>query len=273
MQSGLTNQREQRTIKGDEPQLLMPHCGRCGYDLRGLPLARCPECGFGNTLPNLRHVAETWFLSWRGALGLGMPPWGALLIDSPDCAAASRSRRRICGYGHSILILLAAFLLILEVPDAVGICLIAGVAFTGLSYMARVAGHLTLKDFNWRTDLGMHPECARRAFENIRSAFAINNWFPPIALALLLILRGARGTALEQLADAALLAGVGGILLHPLVLCILLSPSRPKRAGAEFLGFVSDCAVHYIGHFIWIGFCAAAALLAIGSVCQVVSSP
>ena len=34
-------------------------CPQCGYDLFGIPQARCPECGFGFDYAALRHFAST----------------------------------------------------------------------------------------------------------------------------------------------------------------------------------------------------------------------
>ncbi|HNQ24134.1 MAG TPA: hypothetical protein PKK06_13690 [Phycisphaerae bacterium] len=38
----------------DSPDLF---CPRCGYDLRGIPARRCPECGFGYDRAGLRQLA------------------------------------------------------------------------------------------------------------------------------------------------------------------------------------------------------------------------
>jgi len=37
----------QRIIEADQPPLFPPFCLVCGYDLRGSPSGRCPECGRG----------------------------------------------------------------------------------------------------------------------------------------------------------------------------------------------------------------------------------
>lgn len=43
---------------GDRPDRVIP-CPKCGYDLKGLAMARCPECGTEFTLDEL-------FATWVG---------------------------------------------------------------------------------------------------------------------------------------------------------------------------------------------------------------
>ncbi len=57
------------------------HCPQCGYDLRGIPEERCPECGFGFDVPALRDLAQRAALMvmsayqavfWRGVWLVGL---------------------------------------------------------------------------------------------------------------------------------------------------------------------------------------------------------
>lgn len=45
-------------IQVARPPRVGPHCDACGYDIRGLPEPRCPECGRELTQPELARACE-----------------------------------------------------------------------------------------------------------------------------------------------------------------------------------------------------------------------
>jgi len=45
------------------------HCAKCGYNLRGLPDGRCPECG--TEFPRGQLLVRTYVRSWGGVLWRG----------------------------------------------------------------------------------------------------------------------------------------------------------------------------------------------------------
>ncbi|MCC7292554.1 MAG: hypothetical protein IT449_10890 [Phycisphaerales bacterium] len=87
------------------------HCPQCGYDLRGIPEERCPECGFGFDVPALRDLAHRAALMvmgayeavfWRGAWLIGFSIAPVLPIPFGFYSSAA---------GAAVLVVVAVWLL------------------------------------------------------------------------------------------------------------------------------------------------------------------
>lgn len=241
----------------------VPHCGQCGYDLRGLPSPRCPECGFDNSMDALRAAAEAWFVSWRGLFGVRMPPFGVNLIDSTTCSVVAAQRPLIWFYGPWIVCTLSyvamaraassfSSLLSAAFPILVVVCIFLSTRWAGRLTLAEIA----FADYEWSDD-----KRARRAAKNASALIDPVNGIAMFALALNALLGLMLGfTRVKTWLIGGLEIALGVAVLHPILLCVRLAPRRLGTGHAGWVSLVATVACLY-GVYLVAGFMVAVLLL------------